>query len=98
LNANRYFAQANPAIAQLVTREASRSPEDFYRELRTRWEWHHQFYEQGLEPVLSLVLEPNHFGLSPTQVDALIEIYEAASLVDQATLLVSAATKRHLER
>lgn len=97
LNANRYFAQANPAIAQLVTREASRSPEDFYRELSTRWGWHHQFYELGLEPVLSLVLEPNHFGLSPTQVDALVGVYEAASLVDQATLPVSAAIKRHLD-
>lgn len=97
LNANRYFAHANPAISRLVEREASRSPEDFYTVLRARWAWHHEFYEEGLEPVLDQVIETSHFALSPSQIDAIATLYRVGSLIDQATLPVSAATKKHLD-
>ena len=97
LNANRYFAHANPAISQLVEREVFKSPEDFILELKARWEWHHEFYERGLEPVLDQVIEASHFALSPSQIDAIATLYQAGSLVDQATLPVSAATKKHLD-
>jgi hypothetical protein len=98
LNANRYFAQVNPRIRDLVDKEANLPPFLFLNDLKRRWEWHHRFYEEFLEPACGFFLEKNGFELSPLQVGGLVNIYEVLSLVDQATLVPTAAIKLHVER
>lgn len=98
LSANRYFAEENPNIAQLIAKELEKDPESFYQELTRRWDWHNQYYEKHLEPVIGEVLEKKSIALSPRRVDFLIETYRVSSLVDQATLVTTGAIKKYLER
>jgi len=97
LEANRYFAKTNPRISKVIEQEIVKTPELFYRNLCERWEWHNEFYEKFLEPALNLLVRENSSELSPLQVEMLIRVYETVSLVDQATLVMSAAIKKHLE-
>ncbi len=96
VNANRYFAETNPRISELVSRQSSLSPERFVAELRSRWGWHNIFYEELLEPALPTLLETDVFQLSLGQIALIREVYRISSLVDQATLIMSAAIKKHI--
>lgn len=98
LNANRYFAEINPKISQLIEKESNKTPEIFLQDLKERWEWHNRFYENLLEPALPLLLENNHIELSLLQARALKDAYAVSSLVDQATLMMSAAIKKHINK
>ena len=81
LEANRYFAKANPRLNELVEKISSSSPQDFYNELQARWDWHNQFYEELLEPAIPLLLEPHVFNLTPTQITIIREVYRVGSLI-----------------
>jgi len=96
VGANRYFAEANPHLSEIVERRSLLLPQEFFQELCARWNWHNEFYENLLEPALPLLLEPNVFRLTPRQIAILRDAYMAGSLVDQATLVVSAAIKKHV--
>lgn len=96
LCANRYFAEANPRLAEMIAHQTVLTPEDFIQELKERWAWHNEFYENVLEPAIPLILEQSVFQLSPDQIDVLLEAYKACSLIDRATLVVSAAIKKHI--
>ncbi len=96
VGANRYFAEANPHLSEIVERLSLISPQEFFQELCARWNWHNEFYENLLEPALPLLLEPNVFRLTPRQIAILRDAYMLGSLVDQATLVVSAAIKKHV--
>lgn len=98
VGANRYFAQSNKELSKLIERQADKTPEDFIAELKNRWDWHNRFYENLLEPALPLLLEKRSFDLSPLQVEALIEVYKSMAVVDRATLIVSGAIKKHLDK
>ena len=39
-NANRYYAESNPNISQLMKKELLNSPELFLKRLKDRWIWH----------------------------------------------------------
>lgn len=96
VGANRYFAEANPHLSEIVERRSLIPPQEFFQELCARWNWHNEFYENLLEPALPLLLEPNVFRLTPRQIAILRDAYMTGSLVDQATLVVSAAIKKHV--
>ncbi|MFA6475949.1 MAG: hypothetical protein WCV68_00885 [Candidatus Paceibacterota bacterium] len=96
VGANRYFAEANPRLSEIVERRSLIPPQEFFQELCARWNWHNEFYENLLEPALPLLLEPNVFRLTPKRIEILRDAYMAGSLVDQATLVVSAAIKKHV--
>lgn len=96
LYANRYFGSSNPHMAKQVEMEAGSSPAYFYLRLVDRWNWHHSFFEELLEPALPAFVENNHFSVSPHQIDILSEAYKASSLVDLTTLPMTAAIKPHL--
>ena len=98
LSANRYFAKENPLISKLVDEEIKKPPGSFLGELRGRWNWHNDFYENKLEPALDTLLEKDSFELSLLQVKTLAGAYRASSLVDQATLVTSAAIKKYLDK
>lgn len=98
LGANRYFAKINPKISQLVDNEANKIPELFYDDLQKRWEWHNRFYEDLLEPALPAMIEEDYKELSLLQVDVLRDSYKTASLVDQATLIITASIKKHIAK
>lgn len=98
LDANRYFAEINPKLSQLIENESNKTPEIFLQDLRERWEWHNRFYENLLEPALPLFLEDNYLELSLLQTHALKDAYAVSSLVDQATLMMSAAIKKHINK
>ena len=49
-NANRYYAESNPNISQLMSEELMDSPEIFLKRLIDRWSWHNSYYEGLLEP------------------------------------------------
>lgn len=97
VGANRYFAEANPRLGELIEEISTLPPTEFYQELRSRWNWHNQFYEDLLEPALPLLLEPSAISLTPSQIVLIRDVYRTSSLVDQATLVVSAAIKKHVE-
>ena len=97
VGANRYLAEANPRLGKLVEEVAKLAPQDFYQELTSRWDWHHSFYEELLEPALPFLLEKNVSALTPMQLRLMKEAYRVGSLVDQATLVTSAAIKKHVE-
>ena len=42
-NANRYYAESNPEISNLMRKELFQSPEEFLHKLKTRWDWHNSF-------------------------------------------------------
>lgn len=97
VSANRYFARENPNLKKWIKKKSQLSPEKFFSELKRRWEWHHEFYEELLEPALPLLLEENIFSLSPRQIKLIREAYLVGSLVDQATIIFSGGIKKHLE-
>lgn len=96
LYANRYFASSNPKMKDQITKEIKVVPTLFYKHLIDRWNWHNSFYEELLEPALPLILELNHFSLSPYRVKALMNSYRASSAVDMATLPMTGAIKSYL--
>jgi len=95
--ANRAFAQLNEKVVHGIDIESKKQPDSFYRDLIERWGWHDVFYENLLEPAVGLIIEKKHTELAPLQVEAISECYKTASLVDQATLIVSAASKKNVE-
>lgn len=97
LSANRYFAEENPNIARHVLRASRKDPETFYRELVERWDWHNEYFERLLEPALEYMVEDRHIALSPRQIEWLKVAYRVSSRVDQATLINTAAIKKHLD-
>lgn len=96
-NANRYYAESNANIYELMQIEAKKSPIEFLKELKARWNWHNNFYEDLLEPVVVNLINENINEYSPRQISELIEIYKTCCLVDEATLVTSGAIKKHLE-
>lgn len=96
LYANRYFASSNPKMKDQITKEIKTVPTLFYKHLVDRWDWHNNFYEGLLEPALPLILESNHFSLSPYRIKALTNSYSACSAVDMATLPMTGAIKSYL--
>lgn len=96
VGANRSLVDANPHLSAIVERYARIPPQTFFQELRSRWNWHNEFYENLLEPALPLLLEPNIFSITPKQLICLRDAYMIGSLVDQATLVISAAIKKHI--
>lgn len=97
LSANRYFASTNPKLVELIDEESKLDPVAFNSDLRGRWRWHNEFYEEYLETAIPVLLEDDSISLSPVQLKAIIESYKTASLVDQATLVTSAAIKKHTD-
>lgn len=96
-NANRYYAESNCNISELMNIEVKKLPTQFLHELRSRWNWHNHFYEDLLEPSYLEITKESFNNLSPTQISDLIEIYKTCCLVDEATLVTSGAIKKHLE-
>ncbi len=97
LGANRYFAQSNPLLRNLVEEQARKDPVTFYEELVNRWNWHNVFFEELLEPALNDLLPRTVFDLTEERVVELGKMYAVASLIDQATLIPTAAIKKHIE-
>lgn len=97
LSANRAHAKSEE-ISKLVSNQAEKNPHVFIRELRDRWAWHNEFYEKILEPGIVSLLPEKSTNLSPSQIEKIIEIYKTISLVDEATIVPSAAIKLHLEK
>lgn len=97
VSANRYFAEQNPNISRLVKRAANMDSMRFLITLTERWNWHNDYFENMLEPALGSLIEERSVALSPWQISALRDAYATASLVDQATLVMSAAIKLHVE-
>lgn len=95
--ANRGFAATKDCVTELIQREAHNTPESFIKNLRSRWAWHNDFYENCLEPALPAITGRSLFDITPEQIDRLIGAYRTASLVDQATIVCSAAIKPHLQ-
>lgn len=97
LGANRYFAKGNPALKQHLVRQAGLDPTSFHCALVSRWNWHNTFFEDYLEPALKDILFKNVFSITPKRVELIARVYQTMSLIDQATLIPTAATKMHLE-
>lgn len=95
-NANRYYAESNPEISNLMQRELCQSPEDFLYRLKTRWQWHNVFYESLLEPAFEKIIKEDSIELSPKEINDIIKIYFTSCLVDEATLVMSGAIKKYL--
>ncbi len=95
-NANRYYAEANPQLANIINNTSKMQSTKFYKELKKRWEWHNNFYENILEPNIDIYLEKNSTELTPKDVQNLINIYKTICKIDQATLAMSGAIKKHL--
>lgn len=96
-NANRYYAESNPNINQLMNKELLNRPEIFYERLVNRWNWHNSYYENLLEPAFSEIIRNDHMELSPQEIENLIKIYSTSCVVDEATLIMSGAIKKYLE-
>lgn len=96
-NANRYYAESNPEISNLMQEELHNSPEIFLNKLRTRWNWHNIYYEELLEPAYEKLVRENSLELSPKEIEVLIKVYTASCLVDEATLVMSGAIKKYLD-
>lgn len=96
-NANRYFAESNYKISNLMQQELSQKPENFLHKLRGRWAWHNTYYETLLEPAYENIIKSDYFELSPQEIDDIIHIYSTSCLVDEATLVMSGAIKKYLE-
>ena len=96
-NANRYYAESNPEISNLMKGELHNSPEIFLNRLRTRWNWHNVYYEELLEPAYEKLIRDDSIELSPKEIEVLIKVYTASCLVDEATLVMSGAIKKYLD-
>lgn len=92
-NANRYYAESNPNISNLMSNELSNSPECFLQKLIDRWNWHNSYYELLLEPSFSNIITDNEKELSPKEIDELIRIFSTSCAIDEATLVMSGAIK-----
>jgi len=95
-NANRYYAESNSNILNLMNIELKKDSISFLSELKNRWKWHNSFYEDLLEPAFLELLEHDEKNLSPNQICDLIKVYTTCCLVDEATLVMSGAIKKHL--
>ncbi len=96
-NANRYYAENNPQLSEIVNAYTQLSSSEFLRILKKQWNWHNNFYENMLEPVVSSYLHKSSKELSPKEVLELKKIYKTMCKVDEATLAISAGIKKHLE-
>ena len=96
-NANRYYAESNPNISQLMKKELLNSPELFLKRLKDRWIWHNSYYEELLEPAFSNIVRNDNNELSPGEINDLIRIYSTSCAVDEATLVMSGSIKKYLE-
>lgn len=96
-NANRYYAESNPEISNLMERELYQRPEEFLYRLKTRWNWHNTYYEFLLEPAFDKIIREDFIELSPAELDDIIKIYSTSCLVDGATLVMSGAIKKYLD-
>lgn len=96
-NANRYYAESNPKISNLMQKELYQRPEDFLYRLRTRWNWHNTYYELLLEPAFEKIIKEDSIELSPIEIDDIIKVYSTSCLVDEATLVMSGAIKKYLD-
>lgn len=96
-NANRYYAESNPNISQLMSEELINIPEVFLKRLMDRWSWHNSYYENLLEPAFSTIIRNKNLELSPMEIDNLIKIYSTSCVVDEATLVMSGAIKKYLD-
>ena len=96
-NANRYYAESNPFISDLMKKELDDIPAVFLRRLQDRWKWHNCYYEKLLEPAFQTLIKNNEKELSPTEIDDLIKVYITSCLVDEATLVMSGAIKKYID-
>jgi len=96
-NANRYYAESNSSISQLMQNELVQEPESFYKKLVSRWNWHNIYYENLLEPAYKNIVKDNDIELSPKEIEDLIRIYYTSCLVDEATLIMSGSIKKYLD-
>lgn len=96
-NANRYYAESNPNISQLMSKELLNCPEVFLKRLVDRWNWHNSYYEDLLEPAFSNIVKNENIELSPNEIENLIKIYSTSCVVDEATLVMSGAIKKYLD-
>lgn len=97
-NANRYYAESNPNIFRLMEQELQKRPSEFLKELKSRWNWHNLFYEELLEPAFLELGSNDYMEITPQQLSDLIEIYKTCCLVDEATLVLSGAIKKYLQK
>ena len=95
-NANRYYAETNPDISNLMNKEITENPVVFLNRLRERWNWHNSYYEDLFEKAYSRVVKDDYKELSPKEIDDLIKIYNTSVLVDEATLVTSGVIKKYL--
>ncbi len=96
-NANRYYAETNPDINDLIKREMNNSPDKFLKKLIDRWNWHNSYYESLLEPAFIDIIRDEEKELSPKEIDDLMNVYFTSCLVDEATLIMSGAIKKYLD-
>lgn len=96
-NANRYYAESNPFISDLMKKELDDIPAVFLRRLQDRWKWHNCYYEKLLEPAFQTLIKNNEKELSPKEIDDLIKVYITSCLVDEATLVMSGAIKKYID-
>ena len=96
-NANRFYAESNSEISELMSKELNNDPVTYLERLKERWQWHNHFYEELLEPAYLSVVKDSALELSPSEVDTLIELYDTACLVDEATLVMSGSIKKYLD-
>ena len=96
-NANRYYAESNPDIRNLMNDELLVNPSEFYQKLVSRWEWHNSYYEALLEPAFVDLIRNSDFELSPEEIENLIRVYTTSCVVDEATLVMSGAIKKYLD-
>ncbi|MGM9834394.1 MAG: C39 family peptidase [Bacilli bacterium] len=96
-NANRYYAESNPNISQLMNKELLNAPEIFLKRLIDRWDWHNSYYEVLLEPAFLDLIRNDNIELSPNEIENLVKIYSTSCVVDEATLVMSGAIKKYLD-
>ena len=96
-NVNRYYAESNPNISQLMELELSNTPEEYLKKLIERWNWHNYYYEELLEPAYLDLFRENQSEMSISELADLIKIYSTSCLIDEATLVMSGSIKKYLD-
>lgn len=96
-NVNRYYAESNPNISQLMDLELSNTPEEYLKKLIERWNWHNYYYEELLEPAYLNLFRENQSEMSISELADLIKIYSTSCLIDEATLVMSGSIKKYLD-
>ncbi len=94
-NANRYYAETN--LGMLMSEELNEKPEDYYKKLVDRWNWHNSFYESLLEPAILDIIKKSEKELSPKEIEQIKNIYNTCTKVDEATLVMSGSIKKYLD-